>query len=263
MKFALLLAFTVAVAASAQDQVVPAKVACGYETPHHGFEILGGKEAKAGKHRYVAGLKKSSDGETVCGGSLIAPNVVLTAAHCFNEGLTSVVVGTHYLTGFADGELATVTQQIEDPNGTGVGIVILDRNITSIQPVKLLFEFIDSFTLTWVRGWGYVKSCVPKSSELNKVSVKVWNKFKRWTWLRDTVPDNIMVAGGGEGDHGCLLDLGAPLISEENAFPLLVGVLRGGLCCRQRNSPGVYERIAAARAFIEPYLLKYNVLYYD
>ncbi|RHY73317.1 hypothetical protein DYB34_013392 [Aphanomyces astaci] len=75
MKFALL-AFTVAAAALAQDHIVPPKVAWGDEAPVDGFEILGGQEAQLGKHRYVAGLKKSPNGETLCGGSLIAPNVV-------------------------------------------------------------------------------------------------------------------------------------------------------------------------------------------
>ncbi|RQM19366.1 hypothetical protein B5M09_013893, partial [Aphanomyces astaci] len=122
-----------AVATLAQDQIVPPKVAGGDEAPDEGFEILGGQEAQFGQHRYVAGLKKAPNNKTECGGSLI---VVLTAAHCLR--LTSaVVVGTHYFTGFADGELVTVTQEIKDPDGlVDVGILILDRNITTIQPVK-------------------------------------------------------------------------------------------------------------------------------
>ncbi|RHY17622.1 hypothetical protein DYB36_011165 [Aphanomyces astaci] len=145
MKFALLLAFPVTVAALAQDQVVPAKVAWGDEAPDDGFEILGGQEAQFGKHLYVAGLKKSPDGETVCGGSLIAPNVVLTAAHCFKSVLPYVVVGTHYLTGYKDGELATVIEEIKHPNPrVDVGIAILDRNITNIEPVNLLKTVTDT-----------------------------------------------------------------------------------------------------------------------
>ncbi|RHZ08491.1 hypothetical protein DYB37_013787 [Aphanomyces astaci] len=260
MKFALLLAFTVAVAASAQDQVVPAKVACGYETPHHGFEILGGKEAKAGKHRYVAGLKKSSDGETVCGGSLIAPNVVLTAAHCLRNYLPYVVVGTHYLTGYDDGVLANVIKEIKHPNrSVDVGIVILDRNITSIQPVKLLFNFVPAGVDTWARGWGFVTSDGPKSPVLKEVSLKTWSNDRASDALKSfdkPVTDTMLAAGGLEGEDACNSDSGGPLTVEVSAGVRLLGVASWGDGCGLLNKPGVYERVSASRAFIEPYLPK-------
>ncbi|KAF0769156.1 hypothetical protein AaE_002716, partial [Aphanomyces astaci] len=133
MKFALLLAFTVAVAALAQDQVVPAKVAWGDEAPDDGLKS--------------SGARKPNSADTVM--CLIAPNVVLTAAHCLDGVVPSVVVGTHYLTGFRDGELANVTEKIKHPNGTDVGILILDHNISITQPVAVSFEFVPADVLTW------------------------------------------------------------------------------------------------------------------
>ncbi|RLN79548.1 hypothetical protein DYB28_007208 [Aphanomyces astaci] len=240
MKFALLLAFTVAVAALPQDQVVPAKVAWGDEAPDDGFEILGGQEAQFGKHRYVAGLKVSSVNETECGGS----------------DLRSVVVGTHYLTGFADGELANVTQEIKHPNGTDVGIVILDRNITTIQPVTVSFEFVPADVLTWARGWGDVAFLGPKSRVLKEVSVTTWNNTASFAALVDPFPDNKLGAGGVEGEDACNFDSGGPLTIEENGTVRLVGLVSGGLGCGELGIPGIYERASAARAFIEPYLPK-------
>ncbi|RHY99667.1 hypothetical protein DYB31_014703 [Aphanomyces astaci] len=256
MKFALLLAFTVTVAALPQDQVIPAKVAWGDEAPDDGFEILGGQEAQFGKHRYVAGLKVSSVNETECGGSLIAPNVVLTAAHCLKGDLRSVVVGTHYLTGFADGELANVTQEIKHPNGTDVGIVILDRNITTIKPVTVSFEFVPADVLTWARGWGDVAFLGPKSPVLKEVSVTTWNNSRATAVLVDKFPDNKLGAGGVEGEDACNFDSGGPLTIEENGTVRLVGLVSGGLGCGELGVPGIYERASAARAFIEPYLPK-------
>ncbi|RHY47339.1 hypothetical protein DYB30_010337 [Aphanomyces astaci] len=257
MKFALLLALTVAVAALAQDQIVPPKVAWGDEAPEDGFEILGGQEAQFGQHRYVAGLKKSPNNVTVCGGSLIAPNVVLTAAHCLNIGLTYVVVGTHYLTGFADGELANVTQEIKHPNATDVGIVILDRNITSIQPVTVSFEFIPADVLTWVRGWGRITSDGPKSRVLKELSVTTWENTRTSAALSPyRVTDTMLGAGGVKGEDSCGGDSGGPLTIEENGTVRLVGLVSWGLECGELGKPGVYERASAARAFIEPYLPK-------
>ncbi|RHY30272.1 hypothetical protein DYB25_013521 [Aphanomyces astaci] len=257
MKFALL-AFTVAVATLAQDQIVPPpKVACGDEPPHDGFEILGGREAKTHQHRYVAGLKTSPVNETECGGSLIAPNVVLTAAHCLSGKLRSVVVGTHYLTGFADGELANVTEEIKHPNDIDVGIVILNRNITTIQPVAVSFGYVEADVLTWVRGWGYVTNRYsgPKSQVLKELNVTTWSNTAASDALFPIpVADTMLGAGGVKGEDACTGDSGGPLTIEENDTVRLVGVSIWGRGCGRRGKPGVYARVSAVRDFIKPYL---------
>ncbi|RHY92736.1 hypothetical protein DYB35_009038 [Aphanomyces astaci] len=259
MKFAPLLAFTVAFAALAQEQIVPAKVACGDKAPDDGFEILGGREAKFGKHRYVVGLKASPVNETECGGSLIAPNVVLTAAHCLDDHPPYVVVGTHYLTGFADGKLATVTEEIKHPNDIDVGIVILDRNITTIHPVAVSFEFVEADVLTWVRGWGYVTSRYsgPKSQVLKELNVTTWSNTAASDALFPIpVTDTMLGAGGVKGEDACTGDSGGPLTIEENDTVRLVGVSIWGRGCGRRGKPGVYARVSSVRDFIEPYLPK-------
>ncbi|RHZ27863.1 hypothetical protein DYB31_010079 [Aphanomyces astaci] len=216
MKFALL-AFTVAVVAFDQDQIVPPKV--------DGFEIVGGQEAQFGKHRYVTGLKASPNGTTLCGGSLIAPNVVLTAAHCLRGKLLSAVVGTHYLTGFDDGELAKVAQEIKHPNRhVDVGVALLNRNILNIQPVAVSFEFVEADVLTWVRGWGFVKKGGPQSYML-KDSLRTWNNTRAAAALSpDELTDEMLGAGGVKEEDSCDSDSGGPMTIEENGTVRLVGV---------------------------------------
>ncbi|RHY56864.1 hypothetical protein DYB34_012921 [Aphanomyces astaci] len=257
MKFAVLFALTVAVATLARDQIAPPKVTWGDEAPEDGFEILGGQEAQFGKHRYVAGLKQGPNRSVSCGGSLIAPNVVLTAAHCLTGKLPSVVVGTHYIFGFADGELVNVTQEIKDPSGADLGIVILDRNITSIQPVAVSFEFVPAGVRTWLRGWGRLWYYGLKSKVLQEVSVTTWNNTETAAALSpNSLNDTELAAGGVEREGPCNSDSGGPLTIEENGTARLVGVIARGFGCGLRGIPGIYERTSAARAFIEPYLPK-------
>ncbi|KAF0699671.1 Aste57867_9771 [Aphanomyces stellatus] len=78
-------------------------------------EIVGGKEAAQGQHLYVTGLRQIATMSDQCGGSLIAPNVVLTAAHCTGDGLNYVSIGTHYLSGQDDGEQIKVKREIKHP----------------------------------------------------------------------------------------------------------------------------------------------------
>src|SRR5690606_36638924 len=68
------------------------------------------------------------DGQAACTGTLIAPDVVLTAGHCIG-GITSVVLGS---TDWAQpgGEEIAVVQEIEYPGSFSsydVGLLLLER----------------------------------------------------------------------------------------------------------------------------------------
>lgn len=59
-------------------------------------KIIGGNDADYGEYEYYVQLFYGTSG-LLCGGSLIAPDVVLTAAHCFVEELQYVSIGSYEL----------------------------------------------------------------------------------------------------------------------------------------------------------------------
>ncbi|RHZ22741.1 hypothetical protein DYB37_012891 [Aphanomyces astaci] len=251
MKFAFVLA-TLAATAFAQDD--------------NYLEIVGGQEAATGQHRYLAGLKASPTGRSLCGGSLIAPNVILTAAHCTGNGFSFAVVGSHFLSGSSDGKLVKVTKEIPHPqyvsgaDSNDVAILLLDRSITTITPVAVSFDTVPADVLTWVRGWGRTTSGGIQSQVLKEVSVTTWTNANAVTALHPYTVDNTMLAAGGkQGEDSCQGDSGGPLTIEQNGVARLVGVVSWGLGCGNLNKPGVYGRLSSARAFIEPYLKKKNL----
>ncbi|RHY45145.1 hypothetical protein DYB37_007700 [Aphanomyces astaci] len=231
MKVALVVA-AIAVATIAQDD--------------NYIEIVGGHEATTGQHRYVAGLKRSATTRSLCGGSLIAPNVILTAAHCTDNGLSHAVVGSHFLTGSSDGVPVKITKEIPHPqyvaatHSNDVAILLLDRNVTTITPVTVSFEAVPANVLTWVRGWGTISSSGPQSQVLKEVSVKTWDNAKAAAALKPSKVDNTMVAAGGlAGEDSCQSDSGGPLTIEQNGVARLVGVVSWGNGCGDLNNPGV------------------------
>ncbi|ETV71568.1 hypothetical protein H257_13237 [Aphanomyces astaci] len=224
------------------------------------LQIVGGKEAAVGQHLYVTGIRSSASGTDSCGGSLIASNVVLTAAHCMGLGLKYVAIGSHYNSGTKDGEQIKIKQEIKHPknnagnNAYDIGVLILERD-SKFPAVEVSFDTVAADTPTVVRGWGSTSSGGSVSKVLLEVGVDTVSNQQCAKWLSGpSIDASMLCAGGKVGEDSCQGDSGGPLTVETGGSAKLVGVVSWGLGCAEKNKPGVYGRISMARDFIEPYL---------
>jgi len=82
--------------------------------------IIGGSMATEGQYPYIVTLDDKINNTASCGGTLIAADIVLTAAHCiyfFDEaGDYSVVIGRHNLEDIHVGEEIEVKEHLLHPN---------------------------------------------------------------------------------------------------------------------------------------------------
>jgi len=232
------------------------------------LRIVGGEEATPHFRSYQVSVQSTS-GDHFCGGSIVADDLVLTAAHCMegvdgNAPEMQVRVGAHSLTdgsGQAIQVAMTYTNQ-EYPNlSKDVAILKLAEKITD-KNAKALTLADDSFftnnisagSLMTVSGWGTLTSGGEMPDKLMEVDVPyVTNEICNSTEAYNgDVQDTELCAGYKEGGKdSCQGDSGGPLVVTDGNRFVQVGVVSWGEGCASANKYGVYGKVSALKAWID------------
>ncbi|XP_057380132.1 trypsin Blo t 3-like [Daphnia carinata] len=218
--------------------------------PDEANKIVGGTPALEGEFPYQAFLNLSIRS---CGGTLISPSIVLTAAHCF-EGLTvastsafTVTVNTTKRIGGIGAVRRGVKKFVVHPLfnkktfDNNVALLALSYPIKNVRLVKLPSAYTTSTYAgrkAVIVGWGDTSSGGRNSNNLLKATVTVLTNEAfslQYKKLNTTITNN-MVCAAAPGKDTCQ---GWPLLVEG----VQIGITSFGAACADPRFAGVYTRV--------------------
>ncbi|GAA3867154.1 serine protease [Saccharothrix violaceirubra] len=187
-----------------------------------------------------------------CGGALIAPDKVVTAAHCTVERTALATLDRQRITVVAGrpdldqpvGHEVEVASSWRHPDfrsvaeGDDVAILTLAHPL----PYRTIAVGAAYTGPATVHGWGRTGELAPASRVLRAVDVPVLDDGT--CRKADSVhnPAKMLCAGYPEGGKdACEGDSGGPIVQDG----ALIGVVSYGRGCARPGEPGVYTRLAA------------------
>ncbi|XP_078584851.1 chymotrypsinogen B-like [Branchiostoma floridae x Branchiostoma japonicum] len=235
--------------------------------------IVGGEDARHNSWPWQVSLQTSS-GAHFCGGTLIAPQWVLTAAHC-NQDLATVrvVLGEHDLSSASESvQVASIVGALPHPNYNPQTV---ENNIMLIKlasPANL-GRTVDVACLPragsgypdgmmcWSTGWGFTSENGPIADKLQQADLPLLSDRECSSHWSDFYKPESMICAGGEGageDGACRADSGGPLVCEINGSYHLVGVVNFGHDTCSTSYPTVFARVSAFRSWIDRVMATYS-----
>jgi len=220
-------------------------------TPSHAEpRIVGGVVVdNADETPWMVALTTSA-GYQFCGGALVGPDLVATAAHCvYGRTPSSVTVVGGRLDLRTDGGATSVVAKYQiaegystPSRGKDIALLTLTRPMPyRVLPVAATAEVYAAGNAGVVYGWGrQAESDTNKSPLLHKASIPIMaddrcaGAYARY----DAVA--MFCAGYPEGGiDSCIDDSGGPFVVGGR----LAGIVSWGIGCARPDLPGVYTRV--------------------
>lgn len=233
-------------------------------------EIVGGTATQITSVPWQVSLQ-TANGAHFCGGSIVTPTWIATAAHCMGGGAPArIVAGISRLSQSASGQVRQVKRVVIAPGYTDATLgkdaalieltapLTLDGvNVKAIRPI--LASSPAALTapgaMTIVSGWGATaEGAQTLPDQLQSVQVPIIALAQASASYNMTLTEDQLAAGvAAGGKDSCQGDSGGPLVVMNGAEPMLAGIVSWGEGCARADRPGLYARVGSFAKWMDTY----------
>ncbi|XP_036392367.1 transmembrane protease serine 2-like [Megalops cyprinoides] len=246
---------------------------CGTRVTFPGSRIVGGKMAALGTWPWQVSLHVGT--QHLCGGSIITPYWIVTAAHCVERysypddwTVYGGYLDQYDMTWSAGNAVSLIVSNAynSETKNNDIALMKLKEPLTMsnfVKPVCLPNVGLNFAAprMCWISGWGATRSGGPSSRHLMEAQVPLIDRAtcNSLSVYNGEITDTMICAGILQGGvDSCQGDSGGPLVTEEASVWWLVGDTSWGYGCAQRNKPGVYGNATSFLNWIYRQMQKYK-----